>query len=550
MRSVRNQSESMEPQVAGCRDRNALCGEHGAGAGVGRRILGAQIGPGLQVVERINDAAADFAIRRPGSIGAMLLKRAAGKPEKSRSLERAQKARRQAGKRVRHWHHHRGRVLFCGKEDIGNFANDAMNPERHADAFASDLILPNYLLVPRLKTIKKLTLAAARDLSDKFCASLTATLIKITLSNEFPMVIACYNKIKRRWFERAPMIQPWWLPVRTMLKILVDTCVWLDLAKDPKQANNLRVLEELVKENAVELIVPQTVLDEFARNKTRVTEENAKSIASTLKRAKDIIVERGDARRIRSAMKLLNAADYQIPGPKDAAKGTVARIEALLKSGTLLPISDAMKVRASNRAIDGRAPFHRGKNSINDALLIEAYGEFSQAQGKGVRCAFATHNYKDFSDTNHKAPHPDIAAYFSKIKSRYFILLGDALKSLRAKGYADWIFEMEEQPARSLDEITDAIDEFVTKVWYNRHMNLRWEIEHGKVKVIEKYDPRRHNTTITRDILEGALKAAEKVEKRFKGEQLQWDDFEWGMLNGKLSALRWVLGDEWDMLDT
>ena len=27
-------------------------------------------------------------------------------------------------------------------------------------------------------------------------------------------------------------------------------------------------------------------------------------------------------------------------------------------------------------------------------------------------------------------------------------------------------------------------------------------------------------------------------------------DWEWGYVNGKFAALRWVLGEEWDFLDT
>ena len=38
------------------------------------------------------------------------------------------------------------------------------------------------------------------------------------------------------------------------------------------------------------------------------------------------------------------------------------------------------------------------------------------------------------------------------------------------------------------------------------------------------------------------------VEEKFGGAKnlRPYDDFEWGMLIGKLSALRWVLGSDWD----
>ncbi len=85
-------------------------------------------------------------------------------------------------------------------------------------------------------------------------------------------------------------------------------------------------------------------------------------------------------------------------------------------------------------------------------------------------------------------------------------------------------------------------------------MNLRYCVEQGTTKVVPEVDYSRspyRSDQILDSVWEEALSAGERTRREVGIENLgPWDDFEWGMLNGKLSALRWVLGDEWDTLDT
>jgi hypothetical protein len=83
--------------------------------------------------------------------------------------------------------------------------------------------------------------------------------------------------------------------------------------------------------------------------------------------------------------------------------------------------------------------------------------------------------------------------------------------------------ECERRPS---DQIGPAAWEMFQRVWYQRSLDL----EKGRVSD------------------EVVAKRAE-IEAEY-GKLGPYSDHEWGMLCGKLSALRWVMGCEWDFLDT
>lgn len=341
-----------------------------------------------------------------------------------------------------------------------------------------------------------------------------------------------------------------------MHKILVDTCVWLDMAKDPEQQALLNVIEELIKRKELSLIVPRIVVDEFARNKERIIKECSQSLSSAIKRVKDVVSKFSDPQKKEEVLEQLNNVNNRIPSLGESVITSVTRIEKLLNDAIIIETTDDIKLRATQRAIEKRAPFHRQKNSINDALIIEIYSVCIQNENSsGIRFAFVTHNKIDFSlpNGNDKIPHPDFAMYFSKIESQYYIKLAEAVHKIRPDLVTEMMMEEEwnEEPRR-FSEILEAENELFDKIWYNRHQNWLYRIEMGKDKIVDKVPEGEYTPNITpRHIYESARKTAKNVEERYGIKNLgPWDDFEWGMMNGKLSALRWLTGYDWDNLDT
>jgi hypothetical protein len=138
---------------------------------------------------------------------------------------------------------------------------------------------------------------------------------------------------------------------------LIDTCVWLDIAKDYRHQQTLRALEQMIKADEVTLVVPRQTVDEFAYNKERIVRDSGKSLSSTFKRVKEAVRQLGHDEGKANALASLDDVDHRITILGDAVNDTVQKIEAIFGHAEITGTSEAVLLRAGRRALERKAPF-------------------------------------------------------------------------------------------------------------------------------------------------------------------------------------------------
>ncbi|MEV4444820.1 PIN domain-containing protein [Streptomyces mirabilis] len=328
-----------------------------------------------------------------------------------------------------------------------------------------------------------------------------------------------------------------------MLRLLIDTSVWLDMARRRDGQQTIVAIRVLAHQGKLELWVPSLIIDEFERNRPRAENAATQSVRERFRLLKQDLQEYGDD----EVQRWISEITHQIPYVAEGSLQNFSEISDLLQKGKRLEPGAAEHEAAVRRGLEKKAPLHLNKNSVADALLIELYRSAVNAEYEtGTVTCFATSNHEDFSihKGDHRNPHPDLVDIFDQIRSRYVYGV-DGLNSIMLSHFGDEFSELAEEvelvrtETRSLAEILKAENEYFEKIWYVRKLILLEKIEDGRHEPLNP-ELEEHMNSAMRDI-----------ERRYGEDNVgPWDDWGWGFVHGKLSALRWVLGDDWDFLDT
>lgn len=114
-----------------------------------------------------------------------------------------QRQRFSVGHELAHWFYDRAAdsdgMLSCSKDDVSPRNQRAKSKEADANRFSADLLLPPYLVVPRLKG-REINISLALEVAHEFVVSVPAAAIRIVRHAKQPAAVVVHKQAGRAWF--------------------------------------------------------------------------------------------------------------------------------------------------------------------------------------------------------------------------------------------------------------------------------------------------------------------------------------------------------------
>jgi hypothetical protein len=214
--------------------------------------------------------------------------------------------------------------------------------------------------------------------------------------------------------------------------LCVDTCTVLDVVRDvtresvtPADINaGLALLEMAEAGSGLTVLMAEQVSLEIAGNVVNVEQEAQAALEKFL----------DQAQRIHDV-----AGAYGAQGPLQVRHlvGHVSRarpvLDRWLQVAQVVPHNDGVSSRAFRRVNEPRTPARRGKESMKDCVIVEAYIEAAsqlRAAGMTAPMVFASSNTKEYFAPNTRHLQGDIAADLAAVGLEYAPNWGAAKHSL------------------------------------------------------------------------------------------------------------------------
>lgn len=192
-------------------------------------------------------------------------------------------------------------------------------------------------------------------------------------------------------------------------------------------------LIDFVNKEKIRIIVNDVIIDEWNRNKEASKNlinqhhRNLEGVNSTLKSIKRRLSHDG----VQKVNEIYKEYESIIQNEISKNEEHIQQVEHLLfEKSVKISVSDEVKIQAANLALAKKAPFHKKKNSVADAvILLSAVEYFQESDFEWINNTIFVSNNSDgyCEEKGDKIVHSDLQLFFKKASIIFYNNIAEAL---------------------------------------------------------------------------------------------------------------------------